>query len=91
MQTRTAIVFKNPAMNPYQNDLIAILEQPEKLSASIYGAGGIKFGRDQKPSISIEVCMPYLFLTSKSSGLLHPIYGGGFQLNVQIPIKSKVQ
>ena len=78
-------------MDPYEKDLIAMLEQPERISAAMYGGGGFKIGRDQKPSISIEACMPYIVLTSRSSGILQPLVGGGFQLNFQIPIKSKAQ
>ena len=91
LKSKTGIVFNNPAMNFYEKDLIAMVEQPEKISSSIYCGGGFKIGRDQKPSVSFEACMPYIFLTSRSSGLLHPLFGGGFQLNFQIPIKSMAQ
>jgi hypothetical protein len=88
VNTRTGIVFDNPAMNIYQKDLTAMVEKPGKFFSSIYGGVGFKIGRDQKPSLSLEACGPYYIFTSKSAGLLHPIIGGGFQLNVQIPIKS---
>jgi hypothetical protein len=91
LKSETGIVFNNPAMNSYEKDLTAMVEQPGKISSSIYGGGGFKIGRDQKPSVSFEACIPYLFLTSRSSGLLHPLFGSGFQLNFQIPIKSKAQ
>jgi hypothetical protein len=91
MQSHTGIVFDDPAMRPYQKELASMVEQPGKLSSSLYGGGGIRLGRDQKPSISIEASFPYLILTSGSSGLLHPIYGGGIQFNVQIPIHSKAK
>jgi hypothetical protein len=91
LQTQTDIVFNDDAMESYQKDLTAEVGQPKSFSSSVYGAGGVRLGRESKPSISIEICVPYLFLTSESSGLVNPIFGSGFQLNVQIPIKSKVQ
>jgi hypothetical protein len=91
IQTQKDIVFYNNAMNSYKEDLTAKIGQPKTFYSSIYGGGGIRIGKELKPSISIEACMPYLFLTSKSFGLVNPIFGGGFQLNVQIPIKSKLQ
>lgn len=91
LKSKTGIVFNNSAMKPYERDLVAMLNQPERISAAMYGGAGFKFGRDQKPSISVEACMPYMFLTSETSGILKPVFGGGFQLNLQIPIKSKAQ
>ncbi|MBI4647992.1 MAG: hypothetical protein HY738_15755, partial [Bacteroidia bacterium] len=91
MQTQKDVVFYDNAMNPYKEDLTAKVGQPKTFYSSIYGGGAISIGRELKPSISIEACMPYLFLTSESFGLVNPIFGSGFQLNVQIPIKSKVQ
>jgi hypothetical protein len=87
LQTKTDVVFYDNAMDPYKNDIIAKIEKPSTFYSSIYGGGGIRIGRDLKPSVSLEICMPYLFLTPESTGLVNPIFGGGFQLNVQIPIK----
>jgi hypothetical protein len=91
LSTKTGIVFINPAMETYEKEVIDMLEQPGRISAAIYGGGGFKIGKDQKPSVSIEACMPYFDLTPKSSGIVKPIFGGGFQLNFQVPIKSKAQ
>jgi hypothetical protein len=91
VQTEQDVVFFDEAMNPYKNDLVAKLGHPKTFYSSVYGGGGIRIGRDFKPSVSIEACMPYLFLTSKSAGMVNPIFGGGLQLNIQIPIKSKVK
>ena len=91
IQTQHDIVFYDEAMNPYKKDLIAQLAQPKNFYSALYGGAGIRIGRDLKPSVSIEVCTPYLFLTSKSAGMVNPIFGGGLQLNIQIPIKSKVK
>jgi hypothetical protein len=91
LRSETNIVFENAAMRIYERELISMLEKPEKFSAAIYGGGGFKIGGDQKPSVSIEACMPYIVLNPGSSGILKPIIGGGFQLNFQVPIKSKAQ
>ncbi len=87
IQSQKDIVFFDEAMNPYKSELTGKVAQPKRFYSSLYGGGGFRFGRELKPSISIEACMPYLFLTSKSSGLVNPIFGGGVQLNIQIPIK----
>jgi len=89
--SKTDIVFHDDAMELYQDDMVKKVGQPNVFSSSIYGAGGIRIGKESKPSISIEACLPYLFLTSESSGLVNPIAGGGFQINLQIPIKTKAQ
>jgi hypothetical protein len=91
LQTKQDIVFYDEAMNPYKTDLTAQLTKPTNFYSALYGGVGIRIGRDLKPSVSIEVCTPYLFLTSKSAGIVNPIFGGGVQLNIQIPIKSKVK
>ena len=91
IQTQKDLIFYNHTMDPYKQDLLEKVGQPKTFYSSLYGGGGIRFGKDMKPSVSIEMCMPYLFLTSESAGLVNPIVGGGFQVNIQIPIKSKVQ
>lgn len=89
VKTQTDIVFSDNAMEVYQKELAEKVGQPRSLHASVYGAGGVRLGRESKPSVSIEMTLPYLFLTPESSGLANPIFGGGFQVNFQIPIKSK--
>jgi len=79
------IVFYDNAMNIYKGDLMAKVETPKTFYSSVYGGGGIRLGRELKPSLSFEACLPYLFLTSQSSGLVNPNSGGGFQINFQIP------
>jgi len=91
LQSKTDVVFYDNAMEPYQKDVIAIVGKPNSFSSSLNGSMGFRIGRLSKPSVSLEICFASLFLTSKSSNLVNPIYGGGFQLNVQIPIKSKAK
>lgn len=91
LQTKTDIVFNEDAMEIYQQELAAKVGQPGAFSFSAYGACGLRLGKQSRPSVSIEATLPYLFLTHESSGLINPLIGGGFQVNFQIPIKSKVQ
>ncbi|MFH1119110.1 MAG: hypothetical protein V1775_04750 [Bacteroidota bacterium] len=91
LQTQTDVVFFNKEMDIYQEEAGAMIDQPESFSSSLYGAAGLRIGRESKPAISIEICLPSVFLTSKMSGLVNPVYGGGFQMNFQIPIKSTVK
>ncbi|MDO9255959.1 MAG: hypothetical protein Q7U54_10640 [Bacteroidales bacterium] len=91
LQTRTDIVFNDDAMEIYQTELAAKVGQPGTLNISAYGAAGVRLGRESKPSFSVELSLPCLFLTTESSGLANPLFGSGIQVNYQIPIKSKVQ
>jgi len=87
IQTNKDVVFQNPAMNQYESNLKSQVDQPKTFYSSAYGGCGIRIGRDQKPNISYEFCLPYLFLTPQSKGLVNPTSGIGFQINFQIPIK----
>lgn len=91
LQTQTDVVFFDNEMNPYQNGLIAKVGKPKVFNASVYGAGGVRIGRESGLSASIEICLPYFPITHESTGLVNPISGGGFQINFQIPLKSIIQ
>ena len=91
VNTITNIVFKDPTMEPYEKDISNQIKQPGPVSFAMYAGSGFKIGTDQKPSVSIEACFPYFILTSQSSGMLHPLFGGGFQLTFQVPIKSRAK
>jgi hypothetical protein len=91
LQSKTEIGFKDDAMEMFQEDVVALIEKPEPISSSFYGSCGIRLGRESKPWVSFEICLPALYITSGSSGLVNPISGGGFQLNAQIPINPKAQ
>ncbi len=91
VNTSTNVVFKDPLMEIYEKDISDQVEKPGAVSFAMYSGAGFRIGTDQKPSVSIEACFPYFILTSHSSGLLHPLFGGGFQLNFQVPIKCKAK
>jgi len=90
LQSQTDVTFDNHAMNPFQKDVKELMGDPKSFSSSIYASAGFRLGRESKPSVSFEVCLPSIFLTSESSSLANPLWGAGFQLNVQIPLNTKV-
>jgi hypothetical protein len=89
VQTSKNVVFADYAMNPYKGEVTSKIAKPKSFYGSVYGGAGLRIGKDLKPSFSIEASLPYLVLSQKSFGLVNPDAGGGFQLNFQIPIKSK--
>jgi hypothetical protein len=91
VNTKTNVVFKDPTMDVYEKDISGQIKQPGAVSFALYAGSGFKIGTDQKPSVSIEACFPYFILTPQSSGMLHPLFGGGFQLTFQVPIKSRIK
>jgi hypothetical protein len=91
VKTTTRVVFKDPAMEVYEKDVSDQIKEPGPVSFAMYVASGFKIGTDQKPSISIEACFPYFVLNPHASGMLNPLFGGGFQLTFQVPIKSSVK
>jgi len=88
-KTNTDVAFYDPAMNQFEMELTSQFEQPKAYTFAAYAGGGIRYGRNSKPSVSIEANAPYFVLTPQSSGLVNPEMGFGIQLNFQIPINSK--
>jgi hypothetical protein len=87
LQSKTDVVFYDDAMNIYQDDVKSFIEQPKSFSSSVSAGGGFRLGGESKPSVSFELNFLDIFLTAETSGMLHPMFGGGFQFNVQLPIK----
>ncbi len=82
----TNVKFDNPAMQLYENDVTGIIEDPWPFYASIHVAAGLKLGKDTKPGINIEACLPSGFLFKHmDSSFVTPDFGGGFQMNIRIP------
>jgi hypothetical protein len=91
VNSHTNVLFKDPAMEIYEKNISDQVKQPGAVSFAMYVGSGFKIGTDQKPSVSLEACFPYFILTSHTSGMLQPLFGGGFQLTFQVPIKSSVK
>jgi hypothetical protein len=77
--------FYNDAMKDMKDEIAAIPGKPNSFESRIYAGFGFCFERESKPDLSIEFCFPSLVLTKDVSGLVDPITGVGFQLNMQFP------
>jgi hypothetical protein len=85
------VQFKDESMNLYESDIVSKINDPDPFFATIYFGGGIRIGKELKPSLSLEACLGNFVLGSRTFGLVDPKFGGGFQLNIQIPLISKVK
>lgn len=87
LQSKTDVDFYDNAMSKYDDEVGSKIADPKTFNTAIYGGFGVELGGDSKPSVSIEACMPYFNLSSKTSGLVDSFFGGGFQINVRVPLK----
>jgi hypothetical protein len=70
----------------YKEEVAAKFPQPGRFMSSLYAAGGVRLGNIEKISFNIEAVLPSVMLSRKSTGMVTPIAGGGFQFSFQIPI-----
>lgn len=92
LRTETDVVFVDNAMEQYQDDVTEIVGQPELVGASLYASAGLRIGKSSsKPTVSVELCAPVINLNYEPNSMVSPIAGGGFQVNIQLPYKSKAQ
>jgi hypothetical protein len=91
VHSKKDVEFKDEAMDNYKSDIELKTNDPDPFYATVYFGGGFRIGKELKPSLSLEGCLGSLFLGSGSFGLVDPEYGGGFQINIQIPLISKVK
>lgn len=87
VQSKTEVDFYDDSMSKYNDAVASKIDKPKNIHTSIYGGFGIEIGGDSKPSVNLEGCMPYFILSSHSTGLVDAFFGGGFQVNVKLPIK----
>jgi hypothetical protein len=87
MNSQTDVKFYDEAMMPYEDGVTTKVPDTGSFSSSLYAAGGARVGKDSKPSVCFEICLPSVLLTQESTGLVHSTAGFGFQFNVQIPLK----
>ncbi|MBN1414362.1 MAG: outer membrane beta-barrel protein [Bacteroidales bacterium] len=81
----TNVVFFNADMGQYEDEVADIIEEPYAFYSSLYAAAGLKIGRQTKPGVNFEFCVPAFMITTGSSGLVNPTTGCGFQLNIRLP------
>lgn len=91
LQSRTDVVFYNQSMDYLEDEVADLIGRPESVSASLTVSAGVRIGRASKPAINLEAGLPTIFLTSGTSGLVNPLYGGGFQVSFQLPVKPKTK
>jgi len=82
----TNVVFRERAMNQYEEEISDIIEDPWKFYATAGLAVGLKIGDAGKPGINIEACIPSGIMRSNSSSFVSPAVGAGIQLNIRFPL-----
>jgi len=89
LQSKTNVQFSNPDMDAYENDVKALFREPKSFMATSYFTGGLRFGREYRPTVNIEAMLPTWTSDSKSTGMLRSYAGVGFMVNVQVPINAR--
>jgi hypothetical protein len=75
-------------MKTYETSITKMVGTPGNFTSLLYFSAGFKVGKPGNPAANLEVCVP-IYLVNEVSGLVRPYAGGGFQLTIQLPIKSK--
>ncbi|MFN8208130.1 MAG: hypothetical protein U0T82_12075 [Bacteroidales bacterium] len=79
------VSFYDPGMNRYAADTEDMPEKPAAVESRLYGAIGINFPREEKADIILELALPVLYLTTKSSGLADPVFATGLNVSMMFP------
>ena len=87
INTKYDIVFYNDEMESYSNDVISKFKEPNNFLSEFNLGAGLRIGRDNKINFNIEAALPSVSLTNHSSSLVKTNAGGGFQINILMPIK----
>lgn len=85
LKSENDVLFYDPLMNERKDDVTHLLEKPDSFTSFLYVAAGIRI-KAGKNMINLEGCLPSVNLFPESSGLVSPNYGGGVQLNFQLPL-----
>jgi hypothetical protein len=89
--TKTEVDFINNAMEIYKQGVIEKYDQPESFSSLMNGAIGLRIGNESTVAVNLEIRMFSVYLSSSPSSLADPMTGGGFRLEIQVPLKSKAK
>lgn len=84
-KTKTAVTFFDSALGIYSSEVLRKTGDPNSFYSNLYGGAGIRLGNSSKTRISIEARIPSILITSNASSLTNGNFGGGLQLNVQVP------
>ncbi|MFC1734301.1 hypothetical protein ACFL6I_28695, partial [candidate division KSB1 bacterium] len=86
LSTTNDVVFNNDKMESFQAGVAEKFGEPDNFFSMLYFALGLKLGNDNKTNVSLEAVFPSFYLSDNTSSLVIPQYGGGFQINIQIPL-----
>lgn len=91
INTKNEIGFSRSAMKIYKEDVLNIYGSPSSFNSYFYFGGGWHIGKPDKPSLNLEINFPALLLTSKTSTLVSPESGAGFQISLLFPLNKSAQ
>lgn len=87
MTAHTKVSFENKLMDSYEQGIEQIIEEPLSYYATAYAAIGMKIGKSDKPGVNLEACIPAVIICNYDAAFVKPTAGGGFQINLRIPLK----
>jgi hypothetical protein len=89
MDYKNSVDFYNDEMDLYETEVSEDFADPSTVFTTLYFSAGIQIGRDTRPGLNLEVCLPYMFLSGEVSGLITPEFGGGLHLSFHYPLIAK--
>jgi hypothetical protein len=89
--SNSGVSFYNSSMSIYKPEVKSLIEKPKTFCSFLYLSGGVMLEHKTGYSLSIEIMLPIVNLTSSSAGLTRPIAGSGIQLGAQFPLKKHEQ
>lgn len=88
LSTKNKTTFEDPSMDIYQRDVSNKVGMPNTTYTAFYWGIGFTVGKAGKPKLNFGVNAP-LAVTAGLSSLVTPTIGGGFHIEIQLPIKQK--
>jgi hypothetical protein len=85
INTKHDVIFYDSDMEIYQDGVSKIAGEPNTYFTSLYLAAGVSFGKINTPRVNFEIYFPGFLLSEKTSTLVEPTVGKGFQLTIQLP------
>lgn len=90
LKSGSDIMFRDAEMDPYREEILgSISGAVNSRFSTLYGAVGMKLGREDMPNLLFEVFLPSLILTKDNFALIDVDYFEGFRLAMQIPLPGR--
>jgi hypothetical protein len=83
--SHTDLVFWNEEMEPYEEEVAKVIEDPYPFYSSLYLGFGLQIRPSGKPGFNLEFCVPAGMITAGENGFYDPRTGVGFRLTFRIP------